>query len=212
MPVLLRLDSSSSGAASVSRRLTDVFTTAWKERGDDHVVVERDLHADPVPHLADASLHWPPRLRAEDAPTLPEAEAAQAEVIEQLIGADVLLIGAPMYNYSLPSTLKAWLDHVHVPGVTAPFDGETQPLRGRLAVIVTTRGATYDEGTRTASWDHTVPPLRLVLGEALGMRLEVVAVTRTLSMSLATMAGERDAFEREYAVAADELRRLASTL
>ncbi|MFC4242119.1 FMN-dependent NADH-azoreductase [Gryllotalpicola reticulitermitis] len=212
MPTLLRLDSSSSGEASVSKRLTTVFADAWQARDADHVVVARDLHADPVPHLPDASLHWPPRLRAADAPALPEADATQREVIDQLLAADVLLIGAPMYNYSLPSTLKTWLDHVHVPGVTAPFDGDTQPMRGRTAVIVTTRGATYDEGSPTATWDHVVPPLQIVLGEALGMRVEVVVVTRTLSTSVAGLAGERGAFEREYTAAADELRRLALAL
>ena len=212
MPTLLRLDSSSSGQASVSRKLTATFTEAWQARGADHVVVARDLHADPVPHLADASLHWPPRLRPADAPSLPEADATQRQVIDQLLAADVLLIGAPMYNYSLPSTLKTWLDQVHVPGLTAPFDGDTQPLRGRPAVIVTTRGATYDAGTRTAGWDHVVPPLQLVLGEALGMTVHVVVVTRTLSTSVPALAGEREEFEREYAAAETELRGLAASL
>jgi len=212
MPTLLRLDSSSSGEASVSRKLTDVFSEAWQARDADHVAVARDLHAEPVPHLADASLHWPSRLRPVGAPSLPEAEAAQNAVIEQLLGADVLLVGAPMYNYSLPSTLKAWLDQVHVPGLTAPFDGDTQPMHGKTAVIVTTRGAIYDEGTPSAGWDHVVPPLQIVLGTALGMRVEVVVVTRTLSTSVAALVGERDAFEREFAAAGDELRRLATAL
>lgn len=212
MPTLLRLDSSSGGQASVSRKLTATFADAWRARGGDHTVVARDLHADPVPHLADASLHWPPRLRPAGAPMVPDAEEAQRQVIEQLLTADALLIGAPMYNYSMPSTLKAWLDQVHVPGLTAPFDGDTQPLRGRPAVIVTTRGAIYDEGTPTAGWDHVVPPLQLVLGEALGMTVHVVVVTRTLSTSVAALAGEREAFQREYDAASAELRRLARAL
>ncbi|GAA4189792.1 NAD(P)H-dependent oxidoreductase [Gryllotalpicola kribbensis] len=212
MPVLLQLDSSSAGDASVSRRLTAEFATRWRERGADHTVVSRDLHAEALPHLPHASLHWPPRLRPAGAPAFPEAETRQSALIDELLGADALVVGAPMYNYSLPSTLKAWVDHIHVPGLTAPFDVDSQPLRGKTAVIVTTRGAIYDQGSATENWDHTVPPLRIILESALGMRVETVAVSRTLALSVPAMAGERAAFDAEYAAAQRELARLAAAL
>jgi FMN-dependent NADH-azoreductase len=101
------------------------------------------------------------------------------------------VIGAPMYNYSMPSTLKAWVDLIHVPGVTAPFDQPTQPLAGRPVVIATARGAVYDPGTRTESWDHVIPPLQLVLGEGLGMTVHVVATSRTLADRVADLGRMR---------------------
>jgi FMN-dependent NADH-azoreductase len=212
MPVLLRLDSSADDAGSVSRRLTDAFAAQWRARGNTYTVKARDLHADPVPHLPSASLHWPARLRPAGAPELPEAEERQRILIDELLGADALLLAAPMYNYSLPSTLKAWMDHIHVPGLTAPFEADTQPLRGRPAVVVSTRGASYDAGSATESWDHVLPPLRLILETALGMHVETVAVSRTLSTVVRAMAGERGAFEIEYAAAKAELERLAASI
>src|SRR5690606_5440125 len=110
----------------------------WDGAGDGFTVRYRDLHADPLPHLADASLHWPSRMRPEGATPPLEAEMLQAELISELLEADVVLIGAPLYNYSVPSSLKAWIDHIHVPGVTAPAD--FKPLADRRAVIVSTRG------------------------------------------------------------------------
>ncbi|WP_181782134.1 FMN-dependent NADH-azoreductase, partial [Pseudonocardia pini] len=174
MPNLLHLDSSADLRHSRTRAITATFAEAWRTAGPDNLLTRRDLHRDPLPHLADADLHWPPRLRPADAAPPAEAETLQRELIEELLAADVLLVGAPLYNYSVPSTLKAWLDNVHVPGVTAPFDGPTQPLAGRPAIVVTSQGAVYDEGTPTAGWDHEVPMLRLLLGTALGMAVTVV--------------------------------------
>ncbi|MCL2515387.1 MAG: NAD(P)H-dependent oxidoreductase [Microbacteriaceae bacterium] len=212
MPSLLRLDSSIDPDTSVSRRLTGVFAQAWAARGAEHTTVTRDLVADPVPHLSHAALHWAPRLRGDDAPALPEADAVQEAVIAQLLAADVLLVGAPMYNYSIPSQLKTWLDHVHVPGVLAPFDTDTQPLAGRPAVIVSSRGGVYDVGTASADWDHTLPPIGLILGSALGMEVHVVTVSRTLSGAVPGLAGERDRFADELAAAEAELVELAGKL
>jgi FMN-dependent NADH-azoreductase len=79
-------------------------------------------------------------------------------------------------------------------------------------VIVSTRGAIYDAGSATAGWDHTVPPIELVLGTALGMDVRVVTVSRTLSQTLERLAGERERFDAEFAAAEAELVRLAGEL
>ena len=212
MPHLLHLDSSIDPARSRSRAVTAAFADSWRARGDDFTVTHRDLHAQPVPHLTDASSHWAPRLRRpEDSP--PAAEAAlQQQLIDELLAADVLLVGAPMYNYSLPSTLKAWVDHIHVPGVTAPFDTTGQPLAGRPAVVVTSRGAVYDAGTPTEGWDHTVPPLRLILGNALGMQVAVIEVNLTLADTVPALADQRDRATSELAAAKATARDLALAL
>jgi FMN-dependent NADH-azoreductase len=212
VPHLLHLDSSIDPVRSRSRRITAAFRTAWESRGEDFTVTYRDLHADPVPHLTDAASHWAPRLRRpEDAP--PAAESAlQETLIAELLAADVLLIGAPMYNWSLPSTLKAWVDHVHVPGITAPFDTSDQPLAGRTAVVATSRGGAYDAGTPAADQDHVVPPLKIVLGQALGMRVAVIATSRTLAGTVPALADQTERAERELAAAIAEARDLALVL
>jgi FMN-dependent NADH-azoreductase len=211
MTTLLRLDSSIDPVTSVTRRLTARFADRWASAGPDRRVVIHDLVANPVPHLAHESLHWAPSLRAADAPVLAEAQATQDAVIAELLAADVVVIGAPMYNYSIPSTLKTWIDHVHVPGVLAPFGDSGQPLKGRLAVVVTARGAVYDAGSENEGRDHTVPPIDIVLGDALGMRVETVAVSRTLSRTLPSMAGESSRFEAELTAAEERIDSLAAS-
>ena len=212
MPHLLQLDSSIDPARSRSRVVTAAFADAWRARGADFTVTVRDLHAQPVPHLTSAASHWAPRLRrAGEEP--PAAEAAlQQQLIDELLAADVLLVGAPMYNYSLPSTLKAWVDHIHVPGVTAPFDTTDQPLAGRPALVVTSRGAAYDVGTPSEGWDHTVPPLRLILGTALGMAVSVLEVNLTLADTVPALADQQERAEAELATATAAARDLAVSL
>jgi FMN-dependent NADH-azoreductase len=209
VPHLLRLDSSIDPARSRSRAITAAFADAWRERGEGFTITERDLHTRPVPHLTSAASHWAPRLRQQgDVP--PAAESAlQQELLDELLAADVLLVGAPMYNYSLPSTVKAWIDHIHVPGVTAPFDTADQPMAGRPAVIVTSRGAVYDPGTATAGWDHTVPPLQLILGASLGMEVTVIETNLTLADTVPALADQRGRAEDELAAAKAQARGLA---
>ena len=183
MPILLHLDSSSDLTASRSRAITQTFADKWRSLGDVHTVVYRDLHRDALPHLSDASLHFPPHLRPVHANPSAEQEELQAVLIAELLAADVVLIGVPLYNYSMPSTLKAWIDYIHVPAVTAPFtDPSTQqPMAGRSVVLISSRGGAYDQGTPTEFDDHAIPALTLILADALGMALETIVTTRTLS-------------------------------
>jgi FMN-dependent NADH-azoreductase len=212
VPHLLHLDSSAALVNSRSRQVTAAFAQAWRDRGPGYTVTYRDLHADPLPHLADAALHWPPRLRPAGAAgaggtagagqaAFEAAESLQDRLIGELVAADVLLAGAPLYNYSVPSALKAWIDHVHVPGRTAPFDAPARPLAGRPAVVVSSRGGSYDAGTPTADWDHALPVLQLILGTALGMNVEVITTSLTLAETVPALAGQRDRDRAELAAA-----------
>ena len=220
MPHLLHLDSAATLKNSRSREITAAFADAWRAAGPQHTVTHRDLHLDPLPHLADAVLHWPPRLRPDgaactDPAALAAAEALQDELVDELLAADALLVGAPLYNYSLPSSLKTWIDHVHIPGRTAPFvDAPTQPLAGRPAVVVSSRGASYDPGSPTDGWDHAVPVLELILGTALGMSVEVITTSLTLAETVPALAPQLDRSRAELAAAlaaaAAAARRLAA--
>lgn len=212
MPHLLHIDSSAAGEASRSRAITAAFAQAWRSRGADHTITYRDLHRDPLPHLADAELHYAPRLRRDDAAPPADGEALQQELIAELVAADVLLVGAPMYNYSLPSTLKAWVDNIHVLGVTTSFDEPTKPMAGRPAVVVSSRGGFYGEGSPTPDWDHAVPVLDIVLGSALGMDVTVLTASRTLSDRLEPLRPLADQAAKDLTQATEEAVRLAGTL
>jgi FMN-dependent NADH-azoreductase len=207
VPHLLHLDSAASLRNSRSREITATFADTWRGRGPEYSVTYRDLHRDPLPHLADAVLHWPSHLRPEgaasvDPAVLAAAEALQDELVGELLGADVLLVGAPLYNYSVPSSLKTWIDHVHIPARTAPFVGApTQPMAGRPAVVVSSRGASYDAGSPTDGWDHAVPMLELILGTALGMTVEVITTSLTLAETVPALAPELGRSRAELAAA-----------
>jgi FMN-dependent NADH-azoreductase len=209
MPQLLHLDSSADLETSRSRAIGATFVEAWLAADPQNTVTRRDLHTDPLPHLVDSSLHWPAHARPEGANPPADAEALQAALILELLAADVLLVGAPLYNYSMPSTLKAWIDYIHVPGVTA---GDVQPLAGRPAVIITSRGGSYDEGSPTAGWDHAVPALQLILGTALGMPVTVITTSLTLAEVIPELADQIGRSREELALAHDEAASAGSRL
>jgi FMN-dependent NADH-azoreductase len=211
MPVLLRIDSSADAVASRSRDVTSAFTQAWAARGPEHTVVHRDLARVPVPHVLDSGLHWAPELRTPQESPSPERERAQRELLDELLGADVLLVGAPMYNYSVPSTLKAWIDQIHVLGVTAPFGGDTQPLAGRPAVVAASQGLAYDSGPQ-AGMDHCVPVLQAILGGALGMDVTVIYTRYTLASRVPQLAGKAETAREEHEAALRQAAALAAKL
>lgn len=196
MPTLLQLDSSADLSASRTRILTRAFADAWRDRGDAYTVVVRDLHVDPPPHLNSTAQHWPERLRG-GVEAADGVDALQRSIIDELAGADAVVIGAPMYNYGIPSTLKAWIDLIHVPGTTAPFDVASQPMADRPVVIVTARGGL--PGPEDA---FVTGPLTSVLSGGLGMTVSIVSTNRTLAdriprLDPALAAAELDLARRE---------------
>jgi FMN-dependent NADH-azoreductase len=211
MPTLLRLDSSADLRSSTSRALTDIFAGTWRELGPEYTIVERDLHRSQLPHLADAALHYARRLRVEGENPDASAEAVQEELLAELSSVDAVVIGAPMYNWSIPSTLKAWLDHVHVLGTTVPFDTKDQPLAGKPVVVISSRGAQYD-GTPDAGKDHTLPPIVQILGTSMGMAVTTVTAELTLADRVPAMAPLAGKAQASLAAATERVRELAAKI
>jgi len=207
MATLVRIDSSMDRASSRSRRLTQAFADTWRGRFGADSVIERDLHRSPLPYLTDANLHWPPARRGADVTVDDTLAQLQDELIAEVEAADVLVIGLPLYNLSLPATLKTWVDYVHVAGRTS---GVTPPpFAGRTAVICTARGGSYAPGSPTESWDHATPALTLILGRVLGMTVESVAVDLTLSDGASAPDSPAQA---QLTAALDRVSQLAATL
>ena len=105
---LLHIDSSIQGEASASRALTREIVARWRAARPDTKVIYRDLAAQELPHFSFGGLTRPEALEAP----------ANAAVLEEFLGADVVVIGAPLYNFTLPSQLKAWIDRIAVAGKT----------------------------------------------------------------------------------------------
>ena len=132
-------------ASSVTRRLTVHFVRRWREHFPGGTVISRDLGAAPPPH-PDALTLEAAALPAAVRDTRQQAAAELADVLlEELEAADVVLIGAPMYNFSVPSTLKAWFDLVSRPGRTFRYgpEGHEGLVSGKTVVAVTGRGGFY---------------------------------------------------------------------
>ncbi|MCG6116783.1 MAG: NAD(P)H-dependent oxidoreductase [Aquimonas sp.] len=136
---ILQLDSSALGSASASRELTAALVRQLRADSPHVEVTYRDLDAQPLPHLTGASL-------AKIDPV--EVELAQ-QVMQEFLDADVLVIGAPMYNFSLPSTLKAWIDRIAVAGVTFRYtaSGPEGLAGGKRVIVASTRGGVYGDAS-----------------------------------------------------------------
>lgn len=167
MTYLLQLDSSANISSSVSRRLTSEFAQRWVTAGPGREIRRRDLHTNPLPHLPTNALHFiePLRPQGADGPAV-DASALQDELLAELSGATGVVIGAPMYNFSMPSTLKAWLDYVHVIGATSPAQEGIAPLRSKPVVLVSARSTPTGADPRT---DFVLGPFYAILGGFMGM-------------------------------------------
>ena len=185
MPILLHIDSSSLGRASVSRAVADTVLASWSGS-----VVHRDLAASPVPHLTEAGITV--RSTSPDAWSGAQAAAAavQDELIDELLAADAYLFSVPLYNYSMPSVFKAWLDQVLVPGRTLGFGPEGAATGGRPAVLISARGGGYGAGTPNHGKDFAVPALEVILGDAkiLGLDVRTITPELTYAPSIPAMA------------------------
>ena len=151
---LLHIDSSALGAYSVSRELTAAIVAVWKRRDPRLEVVYRDLAAEPL-------AHWAPVADVD----APEAAANQA-LIDEFLSADVVVIGAPMYNFSVPSSLKAWIDRIVVAGKTFSYSasGPQGLAGGRKVIVASARGGFYGADSGRADYDFQEDYLRQVFG------------------------------------------------
>ena len=163
MSTILVLNSSLSGPASVSNGLVEEAVTQLRRAHPEARVVRRDLAGDPVPHLTGLNVAG---VRAQ--PTTPAEHAARAlsdELIAELKAASFIVIGAPMYNFSIPSTLRTWFDHVLRPGVTFSYSaaGPKGLVEDKPVIVIESRGGVYSEGPGVAA-DFQEPYLRQLLG------------------------------------------------
>ena len=166
MATLLHIDSSPR-AASVSSRLAAAFVATWKQQNPGGTVVHRNTSLGGIPYLDEAAIDAfftpPAELTAEQRRTLNESD----RLVDELLAADVLVLAVPMWNLSIPASLKAWIDMIVREGRTFAFtESGVAPLvpPGKKVFVFSARGGSYPAGSPLQALDHQEPYLRDLLG------------------------------------------------
>ncbi|MFD7897704.1 FMN-dependent NADH-azoreductase [Streptomyces sp. NPDC059743] len=198
MATLLHIDSAVFPEGSASRDLTATFVKSWLEQHPEGKVVYRDLAATPLPHLDIAAVS----AGAED--------TLRAELAAELAEADAVLIGAPMYNFTIPSTLKAWLDQVIIVGHNA---GPDSTVADTPFTIVASRGGSYAPGTPREGFEFVQNYLEKVLTGMFGAtEIDFIVPELTLAPSKPEMAELVPLAEASRAKATEEATQKAKAL
>lgn len=166
MAHILHIDSSPRGERSHSRKLSHEFITAWKTAHPEDTLSYRDVGHNPVPHVDEpwiAAAYSPPEAHT---PELSQALKISDELVDEFIAADRYVFGVPMYNFSVPSTFKAYIDQiVRVNRTFAVNEQGYQGLvNGKKMLVITASGGSYREGTPAAGYDFQEPFLRAIFG------------------------------------------------
>ena len=164
MTKILHIQSSPNLQASASRELSSKFIAEYRDNHPGTTVVERDLAVDFVPHLGTDLLGG--MFAKPETHTPAQAAALQLSdtLTAELLASDILVLGVPMYNFGLPSNLKAWIDHIVRAGKTFQYvDGKPQGMvAGKKAYIFVASGGIYSQGPMI-SYDFTEPYLKTLL-------------------------------------------------
>jgi FMN-dependent NADH-azoreductase len=199
MKNILVVESSPMGEKSVSRRLTREVLSGLMKRNPASTVITRDLAQKPLPHLGaeQISAYYTPEEKRDD--SLKAAVRSSDEAVAELLAADVVVIGAPMWNFGVPSALKAWIDHVVRAGRTFSMgaDGLKGLVSGKKVYIVTASGGVFSSGPYK-DYDFQAPYLRAVLGflgltDVTFVRAEGLNDPRTKDTAYEKARGEVDA-------------------
>ena len=163
MPTLLHLDVSPRGDYSVSRRLTKAVVEDWKKNNAGGKVIYRDLSENPPPFV---DLPWISAAYSTPDQHTPEQQAAigiSNELVNELLAADEIVIGTPMYNFTAPAALKGWVDHIVRLGRT--FNAKYEGLAaGKKARIVMASGGSYESGGYMEQANFFSSYIRFILG------------------------------------------------
>lgn len=163
---LLHIDSAITGANSVSRQLTAQIVEAYKASHPGTQVSHLDLVANAPAHFTMDAM----ALRTGQTEGLSEAQkrenAVTGQLVSQFLAADVVVIGAPLYNFSIPTQLKAWIDRIAQPGRTFQYtaNGPEGLVKGKTVFIASTRGGVYSTSEFGQAMEHQESYLKVVLG------------------------------------------------
>ena len=165
MSTLLHIDSSARLNGSITRQLSAAYVEQWQAKNQGGKVVQRDLATSDIPHISEALLgayFTPADQRSAEQQSI---IALSDKLVDELLAADTLVIGIPMYNFAPPSAFKAWIDHVCRAGRTFSYTdkGPVGLVTGKRAIVILSRGGVYSEGPAQAL-DFQGTYIRSVLG------------------------------------------------
>jgi FMN-dependent NADH-azoreductase len=179
MSHLLYIDVSPMGEHSVSRSIADAFVGAYTASHKDAAVIKRDLSVDPIPHL-DGETIMAGYIPAEQrTPSQVAKQAFRMELVEEVKTSTQILIATPMWNWQVPSVLKAWIDQIIIPGVL-DASSESATINPRVTVVVA-QGGSYAEGAPRHGWDYLTGYIKQVFGSMGVKDIEVILAEFTLA-------------------------------
>ena len=202
---ILHIDSSITGPRSVSRELSALIVGKLGGSGE-HEVTYRDIVAEDLPHFTAVTAPSAHPL-SKAVPVLDEAQQAKRDnsdaILKEFVGADTVVIGVPMYNFTITSELKAWIDRLVVPGTTFRYgaNGPEGLVGDKRVILAIARGGVYGPESAFASAEHAESFLRLALG-FIGVRNIEVVIAEGLNVA--------DGREQAIASARDAVDQLAA--
>lgn len=166
MTTLLHIDSSILGQNSASRQLSAGIVAKFKAAHPTLSLTYRDLAAAPIPHLSGAYLAAANGASNGNDSALQHDVSLSSAVLDEFLAADVVVVGVALYNFTIPSQLKAWVDRIAVNGKTFRYT-ETGPqglAGGKKVVLAVARGGYYGPGSHAEAWEHAESYLRVIFG------------------------------------------------
>ena len=203
MTKLLVIETSPRGDSSISRNMTRRFVAEWQARHPGGIVVDRDLAQTELPFVNApwlAAYFTPPE---QHSPEMKQTLRVSDELVAEILAADHILIATPVYNYNVPASLKAWVDHIVRKGMTLGHDGKGL-VTGKGATVLIASGGVYTEGSPIRDRDIATQYLRLILGVIGITDVTVVAGggAKAVDMRETTMEGFIAALQPEIEAAA----------
>jgi len=166
MPTLLHIDSSPR-AASVSSKLAAAFVRRWQRRNPEGTVIHHNTTLEKIPFIDEAYIAAAYTPAASLTPEQKQTLAYSDQLVDELLAADVIVFGVPMWNLGIPASLKAWIDMVVRAGrtfaITENGVGTLVPP-GKKVYVISARGGAYPAGTPAKAYDQQEPYLRSIFG------------------------------------------------
>jgi FMN-dependent NADH-azoreductase len=203
MPTLLNIQSSPRGLNSISRSLSHDFVTAWQTKHPDGKIILRDLAEDTLPYVGVpwiSGVFLPADKHTQE---MQRALAVSDELIAELFSADEILIGTPMYNFTVPANLKAWIDLIVRPRITHSGPPERKGLvTGKTCKIIIASGGTYDQDLPAAASDYESGYLKRILAFIGITEVEVILAGGTAAVTFGSTTVKEHAAQFRPAVLA----------